>query len=60
MSLKTEMDDPEASIGIGVETVPAIPIIEVNNLISRYRTLFVKYILYLNRILYLCWFWSNY
>ncbi|XP_011877854.1 PREDICTED: otoferlin-like [Vollenhovia emeryi] len=28
LSLKTEMDDPEASPGIGVETVPAFPIIE--------------------------------
>ncbi|XP_071649969.1 otoferlin [Temnothorax longispinosus] len=28
LSLKTEMDDPEASPGIGVETVPVFPIIE--------------------------------
>ncbi|XP_067216226.1 otoferlin-like isoform X2 [Linepithema humile] len=28
LSLKTEMDDPEASPGIGVETAPAFPIIE--------------------------------
>ncbi|EZA54735.1 Otoferlin [Ooceraea biroi] len=30
LSLKTEMDDPEPSPGIGVETVPAFPIIERN------------------------------
>lgn len=29
LSLKTEMDDPEASPGIGVETAPAFPIKEV-------------------------------
>lgn len=29
LSLKTEIDDPEASPGIGVKTVPAFPIIEV-------------------------------
>ncbi|XP_012058513.1 PREDICTED: otoferlin-like [Atta cephalotes] len=28
LSLKTEMDDPESSSGIGVETIPAFPIIE--------------------------------
>jgi len=45
LSLKTEMDDPEASSEIGVETVPAFPIIEVIRFIVMPR--FHDYLLYL-------------
>lgn len=34
LSLKTEMDDPEASPGIRVETLSAFPIIEVIQFIA--------------------------
>jgi len=45
LSLKTEMDDPEASSGIGVETVPTFPIIEVIRFVVMPR--FYDYLLYL-------------
>lgn len=38
LSLKTEMDDLEASPGIGVETVPAFPIIEVIRFVVMLRS----------------------
>lgn len=43
LSLKTEMDDPEASPGIRVETLSAFPIIEVIQFIAilYYRDYFI-------------------